>query len=154
MSLKKKHRIKKVEKKDLFETAASIIMNSKLQIVKKQIKNYFKEDSVDNLHTMRISIRRMRYSMELFHGCFDKKLYKNVYNRLKKMQDVVGQLRDLDVLEEKIRSVDQKDDVVIPDMFYKNIISEKNEIRRTIKSELIKFAEDKQVNQFSTKRVK
>ena len=153
MTLKKKHRIKKIDKNDSFDSVAVIIMNSKLQMVKKQVKKYFKNDSVENLHSMRIAIRRMRYSMELFYNCFDKKLYTNVYEHLRKMQDVVGELRDLDVLEEKIRSVDNKQNIVIPQILYENIISEKNEIRRAIKTELIKFVEDVQVNQFSTKRL-
>jgi len=106
MTLKKKHRIKKVENKDRFDFSAVIIMNSKLRIVKKQIKKYFNDDSVENLHTMRIAIRRMRYSMELFHNCFEKKLYNNVYKHLRKLQDVVGELRDIDVFEEKIHSID------------------------------------------------
>ena len=153
MALQKKYLIKKLNKNSKFEAAASIILNDKLKNVKKQVKKYFNDDSIKNLHTMRLAIRRMRYSMELFYDCFDENLFDNVYAHLKKMQDIVGELRDLDVLEEKIRSIDHKEKVVIPEMLYKNIIFEKDQIRRTIKTELIKFVEDKQVNKFSTKRV-
>lgn len=151
MTLKKKHLIKKIGKNDKFDSAAKLIMNSKLRIVKKQIKKYLKDDSVENLHSMRIAIRRMRYSLELFYNCFDRKFYNKVYSYLREMQDVVGELRDLDVLEEKIHSIDQKENLSVPKSIYENIIQEKNQIRSAIKIELIKFVKDKQVNQFITK---
>ena len=151
MTLKKKHKIKKISRSDRFEAAAKLIMESKFRIVKKQIKKYLKDDSVENLHSMRIAIRRMRYSLELFYNCFESKFYNNVYSYLRMMQDVVGELRDLDVLEEKIHSIDRKEHLSVPKSIYENINQEKNQIRSAIKIELIKFVKDKQVNQFITK---
>lgn len=149
--IKKKIYIKKVNVKDPFKKVSFHIMKYKLKIVRKTIKKYLENDSVDNLHTMRIAIRRMRYSLEVFYGCFESKLFENVYNYLQYLQDVVGELRDLDVFEEKLQRLASNEGVVIPENLYKNIILEKETIRQTIKRELIKFTSDKQVNQFLKK---
>ena len=66
--------------------------------------NYFKELSIENLHSVRIALRRVRYSMELFIVCYDKKIFIKFYiNSM--LQDLSGNVRDVDISLENINSL-------------------------------------------------
>lgn len=132
--------------------AAPIVLDKKLKDVFQLIDEFFKDDSPEVLHDMRIAVRRFRYVLEIFFECFDKKLLKKVYNYSKSLQDLVGEGRDLDVLGEKIRELGDKINVNIPQYLFDEIAKTKIEMRRKIKLELIKFKSDKSVNKFIIQR--
>lgn len=55
---------------------------------------------VQELHNMRIAAKRLRYTMEIFQPCFAGPLakeYKAVYDRVKSIQEQIGQIHDCDV---------------------------------------------------------
>jgi CHAD domain-containing protein len=143
-----KFRIKKLHRKKKFKSAAPIVINDKLKKVMKEIIRYQEIDSVENLHKMRIAFRRLRYSMEIFSNCFDEILFTNLYQHTRLMQDILGKVRDLDVLEEKLKLLEKKEKLCIPETIFQNIIKEKTELCSAIKTELIKFVTDKDVNRF------
>lgn len=84
--------------------------------------------------------------MEVFQDCIDPKLFKEIYNQAKKLQDLIGEGRDLDVMEIKIGLLENKLKKKILDIIYQNISEEKIKIRRFIKTELINFIVDKDIN--------
>jgi hypothetical protein len=105
MSKTKKWEIKGIRKKQTVLKAAKIILKQRVDHLIKTINNYFKEQSVENLHQVRIALRRVRYNMELFISCFDRKLFLKLYNRVESLQDNSGFVRDLDVFKENIASL-------------------------------------------------
>jgi hypothetical protein len=62
------------------------------------------------LHALRISAKRLRYSLEMFAVCFPEKLAQERADGVREMQDVLGRIHDLDVLhgllEERITGID------------------------------------------------
>jgi CHAD domain-containing protein len=148
MTINKKFKIPGLKIKSSFKKSASIILNRKLQIIFKEVDRFFDDDSVENLHSLRIAFRRFRYVMEIFYDCFDKDLYNYVYSYIQELQDLIGEGRDLDILEIKINKIEFEIDIKIPSFFYQKIQKEKNKIRQTIRMELIKFIIDKEVNKF------
>lgn len=144
--IQKKFRIDGLDTKLRYKSAARIILKSKLRTIHDQIDNYLKDDSTENLHAMRIAFRRLRYVMEIFSECYEPKLFNKVYNKVKKLQDLIGEGRDLDVLEMKIRNVEQEVHKKMPKYFYHKIEEEKKQIRYAIKMEMINFIVNKDVN--------
>jgi CHAD domain-containing protein len=65
------------------------------------IQKYFEDNSVENLHKVRIYLRRLRFTMEVFSVYFkENENYKNFYKKVSKLQDTTGKARDLDVIQE------------------------------------------------------
>jgi putative phosphoesterase len=59
-------------------------------------------DAFEKHHEMRIAGKRLRYTLEIFSGCYDDKL-KRYIKRLKGMQDVLGEMHDCDVWADILR---------------------------------------------------
>lgn len=135
-----------------YKSAAPIVLNEKLRQIYKEIDKFFIDDSTENLHSLRISFRRFRYVMEVFQECIEPKIFNEIYNQSKKLQDLIGEGRDLDVMEIKIGLLENRLKKKFHDYIYQNISEEKIKIRRFIKTELINFIVDKDINRtFFTK---
>lgn len=151
MSLKKKFRIKNLDKKKKFQNNAFIVLYDKLKTIKRLTKKYLKDESSESLHQLRIAIRRFRYTMEIFVDCFKEKDFENAYKLIQYLQDKLGEGRDLDVLEEKLKLIVESKNISINDLL-DQINKEKSNIKQTIKEELLKFAEEKETFNFLIKK--
>lgn len=151
MALNSKLKIKKLDKRKKFVLNAPIILENKFKNVEKSIKRYFKNDTVENLHKLRIEIRKLRYAMEIFVDCYKKDKFKKAYKRVKNLQDIIGIGRDIDVLEAKLILLKENEQISISS-FLNKIKEEKSQAIQTIKKELLKFAEEKEIIHFLLKR--
>jgi CHAD domain-containing protein len=146
MSNKKRYKIPGLNINGKYKTASSFVIQEKLRQIFKEIDKFFIDDSTENLHSLRIAFRRFRYVMEIFQSCLDSKMFDEVYNLAKNMQDLIGEGRDLDVMEIKVGLLEWETNKKIPKYFYKKIYEEKNKIRRHIKTESINFMLNKEIN--------
>ncbi len=137
-----------------YADAAPIILGKKLNDVINLINLYLENDSTENLHELRIAIRRFRYTMELFFNCYRSKKIKNAYKYAKLLQDLLGEGRDLDVLGPNVQKIAVELNAEFPAHLFHKINSDRKETRQKIKLELIKFMDDKNVNKFIIKKVK
>ena len=151
MSPSKKKFIRGIGRKTKFQSAAIIILDQKLIGVYKEIEKFTKNDSIQNLHKLRIAFRRFRYLLETFSGCFGQKPVNRVNRRVQQIQDLLGESRDLDVLELKLKSYQKDLNLVVPELVFLRMEEEKLLQRQVIKTELIKFTNDKDVNGFFIK---
>ena len=110
MSKTRKWEIAGIKKKQTVIKAAKIILKSRFDHLINTINIYFEEPSVENLHQVRIALRRVRYNMELFIACFDRKLLLKLYNKVESLQDHSGFVRDLDVFKENLNSLTEETD--------------------------------------------
>ena len=110
MSKSKKWEIGGIKKKQTVIKAAKIILKSRFDHLITTINSYFKNPSVENLHQVRIALRRVRYNMELFIACFDRKLLLKLYNKVESLQNHSGFVRDLDVFKENLNSLTKETD--------------------------------------------
>jgi CHAD domain-containing protein len=101
----KKLKIKGLNKKSSLEDAAKLVLNYRINILSESVKKYFADESEENLHSVRISIRRVRYNMEIFSVCFDKKKFMIFYDLIENLQDLTGSVRDIDVLLQNMNSL-------------------------------------------------
>ncbi len=142
---KKKWQIDNLDNNLAFSSAADIILKNRLDQVMDDIKNYFESESAEGLHRIRISLRRFRYSMELFVSCYDSKIFMILYKKVTKLQDLSGQVRDFDVMEENINSMANHQDIKIPKKVFRKLEELRNEYKVKLKQELKKFTAGKAV---------
>lgn len=100
--MSKKWKISGLSTHSSLSEAANIILKLRLNNVIADIKKYFMENSPENLHRVRISLRRLRYNLESFFICFNFEKYLLFYQAVEQLQDMTGELRDLDVLIDNI----------------------------------------------------
>ncbi|MBN1638780.1 MAG: CHAD domain-containing protein [Ignavibacteriales bacterium] len=143
--MKKKWEIPGLKKTNEFDEAANTIIANKVKDVFKLINKYFKKQSVENLHFLRIGIRRLRYSLELFYLSFEPDVLKKVYNFAKYLQDLVGEGRDLDVIKIRLQIYQDEDNITIPLSLFEKIESDLKLHRREIKLQLRKFLNSKDI---------
>ena len=64
-------------------------------------------EDVPGLHNMRIAVKRLRYSTELFRGCFGK-AFKTHVKQMQHLQELLGDIHDCDVLVEYLDGMLEK----------------------------------------------
>jgi CHAD domain-containing protein len=118
------------------------VLRQKLSQVLKNVDSYLKTHEVDDLHQLRISIRRLRYPLEIFINFFPKKLFWEFYNKINKLQDSTGHGRDLDVM--MIRLLKYQDDlkITLPTEIFDNLKSQRDHYYSEIDIEVSALIKD------------
>jgi CHAD domain-containing protein len=112
------------------------------------IEKYFKDLSVEGLHNVRIALRRVRYSMELFIVCYDKKIFIKFYNKVQLLQDLSGNVRDVDISLENINYLVTDNHIKIENDIILKANEKKFLLEEKFKLELMKFTLSKTLKDF------
>ena len=134
-----KWKIKGIVGKLSFGKTALIILDDRITNLIKSIKKFLKNDSAENLHNVRISIRRLRYNMELFYTLFEKKKFLRLYNMIENLQDKSGSVRDIYILRQNILLFGREDDFIIPDRMDARIDEKESLLLVDLRKELYAF---------------
>jgi CHAD domain-containing protein len=59
-------------------------------------------EDIEELHSMRVSSRRLRAAMDAFEAAFPRKSFRPLLRQVKEITDVLGAARDLDVAIERL----------------------------------------------------
>jgi inorganic triphosphatase YgiF len=110
-----KWKIKGLNGKSSFRKTAIIILRERINNLKRLISIFLINENIDSLHNVRISLRRVRYNMELFYGLFDRKKFLKLYNIIENLQDKTGTVRDIHVLKQNILLFGKDEEFIIPD---------------------------------------
>lgn len=137
-------------RRTILKDAAALVMDKKLFKLNSAIILYFKDESIVNLHSVRIALRRVRYSMEIFTVCFNKKKYRALYKRLVKLQDVSGAARDLDVFTDNISKLRNEQNIPVSNRIFERVKKNKILLKAELKIELMKFIHGKPLKGFQT----
>ena len=146
---KKKWEIKELSPSGTLSDSAKIILPARLEDLLSSIKVYFEKETPENLHSTRIAVRRLRYSMELFIECFDKKKFTGFYEKIRRIQDLTGSVRDLDVLRQNATTLCEEKKIKIPGSFILKIDEKRSASNENLKLELMKFIHSKNLKEFS-----
>jgi CHAD domain-containing protein len=96
-----------------YELAAARIVEVRSEEVFEHAQGVLDFGNIENLHAMRVAIRRLRAMLEVFEPCFTRKEWKATLRDVKALADALGERRDRDVaiaaLEEVERSVPAPD---------------------------------------------
>lgn len=61
-----------------------------------------KGDDIEGVHDMRVASRRLRASLELFRDVFPRRRYRAMRDEIKALARALGDVRDLDVMLERL----------------------------------------------------
>jgi len=148
MRKSKKWEIKGIKKGQSVCNAAKIILKSRLDHLINTIDNYFNDRTVENLHQVRIALRRVRYNMELFIICFERRLFLRFYKKIELLQDNSGFVRDLDIFKENITLLRTEENIKFNPSVQIRIDSKRNELESRLELELMKFLHSKTLKDF------
>ena len=148
MAKTKKWEINQLRKNKSVAFAAKIILRERLSNLFLTIEKYFNEMNAENLHDIRISLRRVRYNMELFILFFNKKQFMNIYKTIQSLQDLSGAVRDLDVFKENINLLIKDGKVRVSKSLIIKAEIRRNELEDRLKLALMKFLHSKSVKSF------
>jgi CHAD domain-containing protein len=62
-------------------------------------------EDIEELHAMRVSSRRLRSALDAFEGAFPPKRFRPYVRQVKRITDVLGDARDLDVAIERLQAM-------------------------------------------------
>jgi len=110
-----KWKIKGLNGKSSFRKTAYIILGDRINNLNRLISLFLSNGTTDSLHNVRISLRRVRYNMELFYGLFDRKKFLKLYHIIEYLQDKTGTVRDINVLKQNILLFGKDEEFIIPD---------------------------------------
>ena len=146
--MKRKWEIEKLKDSKTFKKSANVILINRIESLLLCINNYFKDLSVESLHDVRIALRRVRYSMELFIVCYDKKIFSRFYNNVQLLQDLSGNVRDVDISLENYNSLVNEDNIKINEEVILKANQKKMALEENFKLELMKFTLSKVLKDF------
>lgn len=91
-------KVKGIRKQRSYHHNAQIILAVKIKEVYSWAESIRNPDNIDELHNLRISVKRLRYSMELFVINYGE-AFKNLLKVLEDLQHLLGEIHDCDVIE-------------------------------------------------------
>ncbi len=145
--MNKKWKISKLRNSKKLKRIADLILIQRVNTILNLFDNYLNDKTVENLHDVRIGLRRVRYNLELFLVCYDDVTFSKFYNKIEKLQNLSGEVRDLDVLLlnlEKLKASAVEIEDVIIDKVKENRAKYEAELINQIK----KFLKSKALKQF------
>ena len=144
----RKWEIEKLKSSKQFSKSANLILSSRIENLLFYTNKYFKNPYIENLHDVRIALRRVRYSMELFIICYDKKIFIKLYNKIQLLQDLSGNVRDVDISLENINSLSIDNKIKIDDKIISKAKEKKITLEENFKLELMSFTLSKVLKDF------
>ncbi len=145
--MNKKWKISKLRNSKKLKSIANLILRQRVNTVLDLFDKYLSNKTIENLHDVRIGLRRVRYNLELFLVCYDELLFSKFYNKIEKLQNLSGEVRDLDVLLlnlEKLKASAVEIEDIIIDKVKENRANLENELINQIE----KFLKSKALKQF------
>lgn len=146
--MKRKWEIDKLKNTKQFKKSANLILKDRIESLLTFTKKYFNDLSVENLHDVRIALRRVRYSMELFIVCYDKKIFIKFYNKVQLLQDLSGNVRDIDISIENVNSLVNDNNIKIDNAIILKAKEKKILLEEKFRLELMKFTLSKVLKDF------
>jgi len=146
MHKKYKWEIKDLSAAKSFKISAKIVLEQRIKSSLAAVRKFFNEETPENLHEIRIALRRLRYNMEVFVSCFDRETFIAFYQSVERLQDMTGVKRDLDVLEENVKSLSGGG--IESEKLVAGIVEKKDILKDELTIELMKFMHGSELKDF------
>lgn len=89
---------------DTTRDAAVKVLWTRFEDMWSQREDVLKHFEIEAVHDMRVASRRLRTAMQTFRPCFARKSFKDHVARVKALADLLGEVRDRDVLLDELKS--------------------------------------------------
>ena len=98
MKKRKKWEIANLDGVRELQEGACLILSSRLLDVIELAGQFRRSDDAEDLHQLRIAIRRLRYPLETYLSLFRRKVILRFIGELNALQDAAGHARDMDIM--------------------------------------------------------
>ncbi|MHB8601987.1 MAG: CHAD domain-containing protein [Nitrosotalea sp.] len=109
-----------IKKSKLKKRYLKVLDGTMLNIQKNTIIALGDERKINELHTLRKDFKKLRYSLELASY---KRTTQNILKNLKNIQDVLGEIHDIDIIIDHLRSIEQGSkysDIITTEVMHRN----------------------------------
>jgi CHAD domain-containing protein len=96
--------IKDLSCEESFRTAAGKILWSRFEEMMSSRDVALAGEDIEGVHDMRVGSRRLRAALEQFQDVFPKRRFRPMLRSVKILADALGEVRDLDVLIDRLQS--------------------------------------------------
>lgn len=126
---------------DCISSAARITLEARLAAVAYYLPlaGLRSKEAIEHVHQLRVSTRRVLAALELYRDCLPGKRVRRMKRRMKRIRDVAGVVRDLDVLAQRYRDSGSKK--------HKRLLRRLGQLRRKGRRKLIDL--DRELNRSS-----
>jgi CHAD domain-containing protein len=124
---------------DSFRSAAGKIIWTRFEEMMSFQATALAGEDIEGVHDMRVASRRLRAAVELFRDVFPRRELRPLLRRVKEIADALGEVRDTDVLLDRLRrdmaGRDAPQRLVLQDLIAE-LERDRERARRTLKSTL------------------
>jgi CHAD domain-containing protein len=96
--------IKDLSCDESFRSAAGKIIWSRFEEMMSFAEVALAGEDIEGVHDMRVGSRRLRAALEQFRDVFPRRRYRPMLRTVKNLADALGDVRDLDVMVERLRT--------------------------------------------------
>jgi exopolyphosphatase/pppGpp-phosphohydrolase len=89
---------KKDASEETFAQAGQRMLRERVEKLLDWRDEVLKNEDVEAIHKMRVASRRLRATLDAFEPCCKRKRFMNAYRHVKEMADLLGTVRDTDVM--------------------------------------------------------
>lgn len=149
MSYRKKFHIAGLGGKTRFAGTLKPVMAHHIARTQARIASYLQNPESENLHNLRIALRRFRYILELYCDTIKPKPFKKVYELAVHLQNVLGERRDIDVMHEKLLTICRNANTEIPAYISEQLAASRQRLESEIVNSLNEFLRHKQIKKLA-----
>jgi CHAD domain-containing protein len=91
-----------------FREAAALTVGTRADEVWDHEHRLMDTGDIEGVHDMRVALRRLRATMEIFAPCFPKKRHRKALREVKELADCLGTRRDPDVMIERLHALEAR----------------------------------------------
>jgi CHAD domain-containing protein len=139
---RKKWYITGIKINNSYFTEGKRVLRQRLSMILDNINKYLTTHDIEDLHQLRISIRRFRYPFEIFINFFPKKLFMDFYNKINQLQDLTGYGRDADVMMIKLNKYMGDKKKTLPYELFEDLKTLRDDYYFKVDGEVKKFLDD------------
>jgi CHAD domain-containing protein len=146
VAYRKKFHIAGLKRKLTFSESARPVLSHLFRRVCIRAKKYSGEPGEEMLHNLRIALRRFRYSLELYVDIIKPRRFREIYELAVELQNLLGERRDLDVMELKLKNIFNTAGNPVPAAVLDEMQIARATFDRQIAEKLPKFTGDRQIH--------
>lgn len=146
MSYRKKLEIKGLKTKSSFSDSLQPVLSHHLKRVTRRANKYLDTPDEMSLHNLRIALRRFRYLLETYCSLIKPARFKKIYSSAVALQNLLGERRDLDVMELKLKKIFTASNSPLPDSLLSELQNARTTFDRQIHETLPQFLTDKHIH--------
>ncbi len=145
MSYRRKFRVPKLKLRRTFADSQKPVIEHYLSRVLRCTEQYRKIASPENLHNLRIALRRLRYVLELYSAAMKPARFAEIYETAVGLQNTLGERRDIDVLYARLLSIYRAANAELPSLIATDLEQGKAQLDAQIEKALTEFVQLKQI---------